>query len=63
MYSFQRSGDFSDESLCPQGLFPHIFSNWDSGIEPHHPTLHYGRHLHAEGESLRQNCSNFVGFV
>lgn len=42
---------FDDASLCPQGLFPHIFSNWDSGIEPHHPTLHFGGYLHAEGNA------------
>lgn len=39
-----------DAGFCPQGLFPHIISNWDSGVEPHHPALYHGRYLHAEGK-------------
>lgn len=36
-------------SFSPQGLLPHIISNRDSGSEPHHPALYYGRYLYAEG--------------
>lgn len=39
-----------DAGFCPQGLFPHIISNWDSGVKPHHPALYHGRYLHAEGK-------------
>lgn len=46
-------------AFSPQGLFPHIISNRDSGIEPHHPALYYGRHLHAEGEVLNSQESEF----
>lgn len=38
-----------DAAFSPQGLFPHIVSDRDSGIEPHYPALYYGRYLHAQG--------------
>lgn len=39
-----------DAAFSPQGLFPHIIFNRDSGIEPYHPALYYGRYVHAEGK-------------
>lgn len=47
-------------ALCPQGLFPHLVSHRDSGAEPHHPALHHGRYLHAEGEILTTGAFSWL---
>lgn len=43
---------------APQGLLPHVVAHRDPGPQPHHPALHSGRHLHAEGAFVHVASKN-----